>query len=305
MIGTSNSRARIFRPRLISLTSSWRFSENGAAAHQLEVVDHDECQTGPRLHAPRLRADLHHRDTWVVVEEQRHVETVDRPADLRPVGFDKAAGAQLLRIDLGLAGKDALGQLGMTHLQREDQHWSPRGLGDIGGDPQSEAGLAHRRAGTDDVQRRWLQAGEDLVEIMEASGCAGDDVAALERLLQLVHRQRKQIAERSDRGEVDALLGDLEDLRLCFVERLGDVVGLEVGDLGDVAGDTDQLAQHGRVLHDLGVTRRVGDGRRRVLQFEQRLRTADLVEQAIAAKLVGNRHDVDRLTGGGQPSNRR
>ena len=71
-------------------------------------------------------------------------------------------------------------------------------------------------------------------------GRAGDGVAALERLLQLVHRQRQQIAERPG-GVGDAVLGDLEHLRLGFVERLGDVVGLEVGDLGDVAGDADQL----------------------------------------------------------------
>ncbi len=180
-----------------------------------------------------------------------------------------------------------------------------RRLRHVGGDAQTEAGLAHCRPRPDDVERRGLQAGEDLVEIVEPGGRAGDDVAALEGLLQLVHRQRQQVAERADRGEVDAFLGDLEDLGLGFVERLGDVVGLEVGDLGDLAGDADQLAQHRRVLHDLGVARGVGDRRRRVLQFEQCLWPADLVEQTVAAQLVGDRDRVDRLTGGDQAADGR
>ena len=62
---------------------------------------------------------------------------------------------------------------------------------------------------------------------LKPGGGAGDDVAALEGLLQLVHRQRQQVAERAG-GVGDAVLGDLEDLGLGLVERLGDVVGLEV-----------------------------------------------------------------------------
>ena len=53
-------------------------------------------------------------------------------------------------------------------------------------------------------------------------------------------------------------------------------------------------------MNDLGVARRVGDGRSRVLQLEQRLRSADLVEQTIATQLVGDRDRVDRLTRRGE-----
>ena len=120
--------------------------------------------------------------------------------------------------------------------------------------PKPKRGLAHRRAGTDDVEGARLQAGEHLVEIVEAGGGAGDDVAALERLLQLVHRQRQQVRQRP-RGVDDAIFGDLEHLGLGLIERLGDIVGLHVRDLGDLAGDADQPAQHRRVLHDLRVAR--------------------------------------------------
>ncbi len=132
----------------------------------------------------------------------------------------------------------------------------------------------------------------------------GDGVAALERLLQLVHRQRQQITQRPGRVG-DPFFGDVEHLRLGFVERLGDVVGLEVGDLGDLAGHPDQLAQHRRVLHDLGVARGVRDRRCGVLQFEQRLCATDLIEQSVAAQFVGDGDRVDRLTGGHQAADGR
>ena len=92
----------------------------------------------------------------------------------------------------------------------------------------------------------------------------------------------------------DPLLGDLEDLGLGLVERLGDVVGLAVGELGDVARDVDQPAQHRRVLDDLGVVAGARDRRRGVLQLVHRLRAADLVEQTGAAQLVGDGDRVDR-----------
>jgi hypothetical protein len=194
--------------------------------------------------------------------------------------------------------------LGVAHLQREDQHWASSGLGDMGGNTEAEAGLAHCRPSADDVESRGLQARQDLVEIVETRRGSGDDVAAFERLLQLVHRQWQQVAERHRRVD-DACLGDLEDLRLCLVECLGDIVGLEITDLGDLAGDADELAQHRRVLHDLGVPRRVGDGRRRVLQLEQRLRPTDLVEQSVATQFVGDSDGVDGLTIGHQPADGR
>ncbi len=192
----------------------------------------------------------------------------------------------------------------MAHLQREDQHRLLRVLRHVGRYAQANRGFAHRGSRTDDVEGAGLQAGQDLVEVVEAGGGAGDAVAALEDLLQLVHRQRQQIRQRPG-GVDDAVFCHLEHLGLGFVERLGDIVGLHVRDLGDLAGDADEPAQHRCVLHDLGVATRVGDGRRGVLQLEQRLRATDLVEETVAAQLVGNRDDVDRLAAGHQPTHRR
>ena len=154
-IGTSSSRARIFRLRLISLTSSWRFSDVAAAAHQLQVVDHDQRQAAVLgLHPAGLGADLHHRDPRVVVEEQRHLEPADRPADLGPVGLAQPAGAQLRASRpwprwTGCAGSARRG----PSPARTPAPACPSCWATWVAMPEAERGLAHRRAGADDVQR--------------------------------------------------------------------------------------------------------------------------------------------------------
>ena len=155
--------------------------------------------------------------------------------------------------------------------------------------------LAHRRAGPDDVQRRRLQARQQLVDVVVAGGRAGDRVAPGVGLLEAVHHRLDRLAEQL-RGVGDAVLGDLEDLGLGVVDGLGHVVGLAVGHLGDVAGDVDQAPQQRGVLDDAGVVGGVGDRRRGVLQGVQRLRAADLLEQAVAAQLVGDGDRVGRRT---------
>ena len=99
-------------------------------------------------------------------------------------------------------------------------------------------------------------------------------------------------------GVDDPPVGQLEHLRLGDVEGLGDVVGLVVAELGDLAGHADEPAQHGGVLHDAAVARGVGDGRGGGLQVDQEVRAPDGVEEVVAAELVGHGHGVDRLADG-------
>ena len=91
--------------------------------------------------------------------------------------------------------------------------------------PEPERRLAHRRAGADDVQRRGLQAGQQLVEVVVAGGDAGDRVAAGERLLEAVDRQLHQLADAAGSESVTRSSATLNTLRLGLVEGLGDVVG--------------------------------------------------------------------------------
>ena len=123
-----------------------------ATAHQLQVVDDDQRQpTVASLEAARLGPDLHHRDARVVVEEQRHLEATDRPADLRPVRLGQPAVAHLHRVDLGLAGQDALGQFVVTHLQREHEDRPARGLCDVRRHAQTERRVVEVDIGGDEV----------------------------------------------------------------------------------------------------------------------------------------------------------
>ena len=170
------------------------------------------------LHPAGLGADLHHRDPRVVVEEQRHLEPADRPADLGPVGLGEPAVAHLRRVDLRLARQDPLGQLVVAHLEREHEHrLGPCVWATWAAMPEPEGGLPHRRPGPDDVQRRGLQPGQQLVEVVVAGGRPGDDVAAGVGLLS--RSITPLIDSLSSWVRVgDALLGDLEDLRLGLVD---------------------------------------------------------------------------------------
>ncbi len=123
-----------------------------AAAHQLQVVDDDQGELAVAgLEPAGLGADLHHRDPRVVVEEQRHLEPPDGPADLRPVGLAQPAVAHLHRVDPRLAGQDPLGQLVVPHLQREHQHRPSGGLGHVRRHAQPERGVVEEDVGGDEV----------------------------------------------------------------------------------------------------------------------------------------------------------
>ena len=180
----------------------------------------------------------------------------------------------------------------VAHLEREHQHRLRRMLGDVRRHSQPEGRFSHRRARADDVEGARLQAGEQFVEVVVAGGRAGDRVASLVVLLELIHRDVEQFLDRP--GRVDhAILGDLEHLRLGQVDGLGDVVGLGECQVGDLAGGVDQPAQQRGVHHDAGIVLGTRHRWRRVLQVVEPFDAADLVEQTVAAQFVGDRDHVD------------
>ena len=96
--------------------------------------------------------------------------------------FCQSSGSELpgpdpLAVHSGLGGEEALAELEMSHLEREQQARALRDDSHMGEDPEGEAGLADRRAGADDGEGGRLQPGEDLVEVDVAGGDAGDRVA--------------------------------------------------------------------------------------------------------------------------------
>ena len=118
--------------------------------------------------------------------------------------------------------------------------------------------------------------------------------AALAQLLDAVQPRPEQLVQRAH-GVDRAALADVEHHLLRLVDGGLDVLGHGVADVGDVAGDADELAQQRVLLDDLGVVARVGDRRRVGLQRNEDGGVADRLEHTRALQLVGHRHRVDGL----------
>ena len=163
-------------------------------------------------------------------------------------------------------------------------------------DAEGQRGLAGRRAGAEHEQGVGLQARQQLVEVEEAGGQAGDGLAPLVELLEPVEVGVEQVVDLA-MVSVTRRWATSNTMRLGPVDDLGDVVGQVVAHLGDLAGHADEPPQQRVLLDDAGVAAGVGRGRGGRLQVDQRGRTADGLEQAGPAQLVGHRDRVGRLTG--------
>ena len=135
---------------------------------------------------------------------------------------------------------------------------------------------------------------ELLVDLVEAGGHADELAVVAVARLEVVEGVLQRVAD-ADHRVGDAPLRDLEHERFGAVEGLGDVVGLVVAHLGDVARDPDEAPQQRQLVDDAGVVPRVR-GRRRVgLDLQQRDPAADVVEQVGAPQLLGDGDRVGRL----------
>ncbi len=273
----------------------------GPAAHELDVVDHDHPELADLgLQATGLGPDLHHGHVGVVVDPQVGLaQSTDGVADAAPVVLVEAPVADLGGVDPGLRAQQALGELDAAHLQREEQHRLVRLEGGVAGHAQGEAGLAHAGTGAHHHQGVGLQAGGELVEVGVARGRAGDGVAPLHQGLEGVEGLVQQVVQ-ARHGVGLAVLGHLEHHPLGVVDRLGDVVGQAVADLGDLAGHADEAAQQRVLLDDLGVAGRARGGRGGGLQRDQGVGSPDGIEQVGAAQLLGHGDRIDRLALGRQ-----
>ena len=91
-------------------------------------------------------------------------ELAGRLEDLRPARLGDLAAPQVLARDPGLGGDEALRELGLGHLEREqrDREAGERGvLGDVG----DQRRLAHRRARGEHDQVAGLEAAGQVVEV--------------------------------------------------------------------------------------------------------------------------------------------
>src|SRR5207244_9526624 len=124
---------------------------------QLEVVDDDQAEPALVLvvQPARLRTYLEQAYVARVVdEERRRVEPRRRLEHLPPLPLLlEAALAQVVALDAGLRGDEALRELGLGHLEGEERDRARVLLaqGDVLGDVGDQRALAHGGTRGDDV----------------------------------------------------------------------------------------------------------------------------------------------------------
>ena len=205
-----------------------------------------------------LRAQVEDPEVGGVVEpEWRRLELVGGPDHPRPLVLDLAL-AQLVAGYPRAAGDEALGELHLRHLQREEGDRAlllhRHVLGDVG----HPGALSHRRAGRDHDQVAGLKAAGDAVDVAEARGRARELGLAGGELLQPVDLVVEDLV---DAPEVACLLlvGDLEQQPLGVLGELARLAVAVAHPLLDPLAGAEQPPQQRVLLHDPGVMGGVAD----------------------------------------------
>ncbi len=172
------------------------------------------------MQAAGLRAQLEDADVARVVDvERRGGEALGRLDDLRPAVGADASLAQVVAVQLRLRGDEALRELGLRHLEREERDRLvevDRGvLRDVG----DERALSHRRARGEDDQVAGLEAAGELVDVVEAGRGAGDRHPLARDQLELVELVVEDVLDRAQLAGA-VLVGDPEERALRLLEQL-------------------------------------------------------------------------------------
>ena len=139
--------------------------------HQLHVVDDHEAEAAlAGGQAPRLGAQLEQAEVGGVVEPQRRLlELVAGAHDPRPVALRDLALAQPVAGDPRPAGDEAVRELGLGHLEREEGDRHARALAaTFSAMLQTSADFPSDGPGGEHDQVAGLEAAEQVVEVAEA-----------------------------------------------------------------------------------------------------------------------------------------
>ncbi len=250
----------------------------------------------PPLTCECRRRDLARTSRTPVSEESstysgRLGEALAGLEDLGPALLGHLAPPQVLALDPRLGGDEALGELGLGHLQGEQGH-GVAGEHGVLGDVGDERRLAHRRAGGEDDQVAGLEAAGLLVEVLEARRRAGEGGLGHRQAVQLVGLLVEDVRDRADLL-LAVVGGDLQHGALGLLHQLARR-GLPGEDAGlDLVGGGEQRPQLEVVVDDPAVLARVAGGRHPSGQLVDRRGAPDLVELAVLAQLLGDREVVD------------
>ncbi len=251
-----------------------------------------------RVQAPRLGAQVEQAEVGGVVEPERRLLQLVAGADhLRPVLLGDLALAQLVARDPRPAGDEALRQLHLRHLEREEGDRQPPFHRHVLGDVGDDRALAHRRPGGDDDQVAGLEAAGDRVDVAEAGGRAGHLGLAGGELLQPVDLVVEDLGEQAEVARL-LFVGDVEEQLLGPLGELARFAVALVDPALDLLSGAEQAAQQRVLLDDLGVVLGVAGGRDLGGQLGDVVLAARRVDLVALDQRLGDAELVDRLGGG-------
>ena len=267
----------------------------GGGARELQVVHHHHVEALLRLQPAALGAHLEHGDGGGVVDVDRRLGQLPRRlGEQRPVRVLQVAGAELVRVDARLGREQALHELLLAHLQREEGDalllLDRRVLRDV----EHEARLAHGRAPRHDQQIRRLQPAREAVQALVARGHAGDVGLAVVDALDVLEGGLEDLVHGLE-ALAQASLAHGQDRRLGAIEDVHGVVPRVEAALDDLAADLDHPPQRRLLGDDPRVVLDVRPGRHALLQPAKIAGAARALEAALPAQLLGKRDDVHRL----------
>ena len=137
------------------------------------------------VQAPRLRPQVEHAEVGGVVEpERRLLQLVAGPHHLRPVFRRDLSLAQLVARDPRPAGDEALGQLDLRHLQREEGDRQIPLHGDVFGDVGDDRAVVDDDVVGDEIpQSRYIEiVGLFFTDILDRLDFVPPDVRVAELL---------------------------------------------------------------------------------------------------------------------------
>ena len=262
----------------------------------MQVVHDHQVQALIVFQAAGLGAHLHHGGRGGIVNPHRGLgQLVQAVGHALAVLAVQMAGAEFVRVDIGVGGEQAHQQRFLGHFQAEDGH-AMSGHGHALGDVQRQRGFAHGGPRRQDNQLGGLEAGGHVVKRVIAGGQAGDGAAFGDQAVQPLVVFLHQLLD-GDEALADAVFSQAEDFGFRRVEHFVRVQLRFERALLDGMRGLDEVAQDGFLFDDARVVADVGDARHAVHERGEIGRASGGFQLALAAQLFGEREQVDGLAG--------